>query len=685
MLNFDPNKFDQNAQSMGISSIEDQQAEEEKKRQQEQKPQQSWLRRNAGTIGAIGAGLATAPFTGGLSLIPALAIAGVAGAGGAALGEYTGQKLNKEQSNTKEIGKQALVGGIGNATGELIGPAFKGIMSAFGKGGANAIADTAGNIADKTASKGLADELATKTATSAFTVPRAIAERINPQEVMSNMLDYGINPKTMNGLKGVVNNVTGSGGIINKMVTEAAAKTKTPISLDTVFQGMKNLGDTLPELTVSEQVPIKKMISSIITPANGSAGILKTNALDALDAIRKLESQGYKFYNAANRAGGTEQLVNSAKAKLFLGAADDLKMATEQVIGKSGIDMVKTPEALMQLSKISPKLSQKVMNTNNLSDLRSVQSPFVRLGQMVKETENAANTAFTKGGSSVGKMGGAVGGFALGHIPGAIAGYVGEPLLEGVGQAVNAPIKLGAAQAIKGAGKIINKAAPIISDSTNLGMGQYAANKVLNPSLPQNPADIYNPTSQQLETDMNQPSTQNNQEPNIMGLTAKDLNHLMLQDMISNGGKSNAKIAALQSALAATTKNSGLTTAQQTQSDNLTNALSSLDSARQNLVTSGGAKGPLMGMAAKTPLVGQYIDPKGTAYNATKIELATSLAKAITGGSRPAESVIQAYLHSLPDITDTPEYAQAKLDKLYSELLVKAKSYGLNDIVNQYK
>lgn len=124
-----------------------------------------------------------------------------------------------------------------------------------------------------------------------------------------------------------------------------------------------------------------------------------------------------------------------------------------------------------------------------------------------------------------------------------------------------------------------------------------------------------------------------------------------------------------------------LSAAQQTRKDVLASALGSLDTVGQTLPESGGAKG-LRGEVGKIPWAGKFFDPQGAAYTNTKIELATQLAKAITGGSRAPESVINRYLHSLPDINDTPAYAQAKLDKLRQELYGQARRFGWSDLID---
>lgn len=120
---------------------------------------------------------------------------------------------------------------------------------------------------------------------------------------------------------------------------------------------------------------------------------------------------------------------------------------------------------------------------------------------------------------------------------------------------------------------------------------------------------------------------------------------------------------------------------QSSDANSLLSAFSSLDAASANLGAAGGGKS-LAGLLSKSPLLGQYFDPKGAAYESTKIELATSLAKAITGGSRPAQTVIEQYLHSLPSRSDTPETIQLKLDDLKNALTTRAKALGVYDQIS---
>lgn len=126
-----------------------------------------------------------------------------------------------------------------------------------------------------------------------------------------------------------------------------------------------------------------------------------------------------------------------------------------------------------------------------------------------------------------------------------------------------------------------------------------------------------------------------------------------------------------------------LSAAQQTRKDSITSALASLDATETNLIGGGGAKG-VKGEIGKLPWIGKYVDSEGAAYHRTRVEVATNLAKAITGGARAPESVINKYLESLPDINDPPAYAQQKLQNIRNDLLAQAKKFNFTDIVDSY-
>lgn len=171
------------------------------------------------------------------------------------------------------------------------------------------------------------------------------------------------------------------------------------------------------------------------------------------------------------------------------------------------------------------------------------------------------------------------------------------------------------------------------------------------------------------------------------GPSLDSLRQAIAEDVQQTGGK-NVDNLMLLGKLYGLTDKSGipgggqvkLTAPQQARKDALASALGSLDTVGTTLPEAGGAQG-LKGELGKIPWAGKFLDPQGAAYTNTKVELATQLAKAITGGSRAPESVINKYMHSLPDINDTPEYAAAKLNKLKEELYGQARRFGYTDLL----
>jgi len=117
------------------------------------------------------------------------------------------------------------------------------------------------------------------------------------------------------------------------------------------------------------------------------------------------------------------------------------------------------------------------------------------------------------------------------------------------------------------------------------------------------------------------------------------------------------------------------TAAQSTGAQSIIDASGYINTIEQELNSFGGVS-LAGGLAASIPILGKYIEPQITAYNATKNDAAIALAKALTGKSASAAQV-KITAESLPDITDSPEEAATKLDNIRLELAKKAPGYGL--------
>lgn len=179
------------------------------------------------------------------------------------------------------------------------------------------------------------------------------------------------------------------------------------------------------------------------------------------------------------------------------------------------------------------------------------------------------------------------------------------------------------------------------------------------------------------------PSTPPQQPDNSNGMTPESIQKAMLWDIQNNGGKGLTDITALAKANGVDTTGGTLSTSAQKNHDSISNGLSALDSVEANLTAGGGAKG-LEGLATNIPLLGQYINPNGKAYEATKVDTATQIAKAITGGVARG-SMVEHYMNSLPSVTDTPQVAAQKIAMIRTDMLKAASNYGFNDILQMYQ
>lgn len=155
-------------------------------------------------------------------------------------------------------------------------------------------------------------------------------------------------------------------------------------------------------------------------------------------------------------------------------------------------------------------------------------------------------------------------------------------------------------------------------------------------------------------------------EPNIQ--------RAIIADIATTGGKNVDKLTTLYKAFGQPQKPDAT---QQKNDLDLSIAQSGLKSIEQAYNFAGGGRGAPGAAVEHLPsTIAQYIPGAGkaVAYKNTKIETATQLAKALTGSSRPAASVIQYYLHSLPNIDDTPDVAANKLKILNNELSNRTRS-----------
>ncbi len=113
------------------------------------------------------------------------------------------------------------------------------------------------------------------------------------------------------------------------------------------------------------------------------------------------------------------------------------------------------------------------------------------------------------------------------------------------------------------------------------------------------------------------------------------------------------------------------TAAQIASAQAITDGYAALNSASDQLAGMGGT-GP-KNAGGKLPLIGGYINSNVAAYEKTRIDLATALAKALTGRSAVPHSLITQYMNSIPDATTPPAQAAQQMANLQNQLDQRAQ------------
>jgi hypothetical protein len=327
-------------------------------KQAAQKPQpkkRSLIQALLPAAGATVAGLAAAPFTGGLSLLPTLGIIGGAAAAGGAAGEFGAQKSAGEQTNVGKIAKEATLSGVLGAGGQ----AFTAARAAKTAGaGSKSLVDA---LTDAKAYQGIKD-----TAKAAKSTGR-VARTVN--DLKSNV----INPKTQASVFGA-----GEDQAIVKTVDKY-------VQGITASQKYKNLGTAMKGISAD----IEKTLAPITkkTTAVDLTKRLTTNLADNINYVPGDAAYERELTRVLNKVvsfgkNGEVGAADLFKAKQYLGT--QLKGA----FGKSGTDLTVPQQVRMAvwenlddaITTIAPKVK----------DLTNAQSYLIKaapgLQQATKKT-----------------------------------------------------------------------------------------------------------------------------------------------------------------------------------------------------------------------------------------------------------------------------------------------------------
>lgn len=299
-------------------------------------------------------------------------------------------------------------------------------------------------------------EIATKTFSSAFIIPTKRAKSLNPRLVADKMLDYGV-AGSFDDMSSVADKVTGSNGVLSKVTRDSIGSLSGGVDISHVLPAVKTTLAKIIDLTAQEE---RKIILNIGGAEKTSETIGKMNPLDAYDMAKSLEAQGHQYLSTSTYL--TKNLKAEQIGKAYLDAADEVMLSLEGMAKKQNIlESFKTPEIISTLNEISPKLAKEFENAKTLTDVRHLQSPFVKLNQMIDLTEQAANSAFQSTGrqlagrATTAVAGGVVGSSMgpLGTLIGTLGGAVFGPAAEAAIEAARPSILTRMAKTIKGIGR----------------------------------------------------------------------------------------------------------------------------------------------------------------------------------------------------------------------------------------
>lgn len=645
-----------------------------------------------GTGGALG-GAAVGATAG--SVVPVLgtAIGGLIGAGvGGLAGAFTGRvaenKIRDDRLGLGDAAKEGLITGLlapgplklAKGAGMAVKAAATGgkLLPAFEKGATTSLMKTA---TSKVANAG--EDIAARTFARAFTVPSKLAARLKPVETSKELISHGVGGSLTN-MADTAAKVTGENGILTRTTREAVARIPGDIKVDDFMPTVRN---ALTQGSMIESGQEKKILQAIFKM--DKPGILPNsmNPLDALDNVKGLEKIGYQFMNSSTKL--SPNVANEQIGKVYLDAADAIKDSLEKAIGNKNIlEGLKTPEMFMQLQQVSPKLAKQFSEAKTMADLRHIQAPFVRLGQMIGLTEDAAQSVGGGMATSLGSRGaGGALGFAAGGPIGAGIGIAAAPFVEGLEQAARAPLTTKGGSLLA---KMGGAGAPKDFNLSKLGIGARTtvppAIGAMGAQSQEQNGEVYPNETPWLPDGTSGPLLQGGQDDLLGlggqmggsqegsdflglgqsgGLSMESLQEALKQDYIATGGKNSEFLMQLAQLNGIGTEPQEITANQEKTLMGTDTASSIVDQVEQELNTLG-ASGRIGGTASK--LAGRVgLNDAVSAYESGRPSTALMLIKAIQGSAGNISDADRTAIEaSIPSVTDTGGERKNKLNRLRS-------------------
>lgn len=500
---------------------------------------------------------------------------------------------------------------------------------------------------------------------------------------------YGIQPNQYEDYAGIA---TGKDGLFSTFQNNALKDSQISVLMpkDASTKALKAIDESIA-LEPAQKKTLKKIIESADQQPQGkildrlaergenrAAAIGEADIYDMHKAIQELEGKAYdmtgKGANAARKiirdyTGELKKTINDASADVY---KDADKIA----------DFLKAAEGANLPPKMLQDVAKKLRDGVTYSDVRSMQAPFVIMGQLAKQKKMAPLAGGVMGSGNFGNP-----------IQQVAQEVIGKPLASTTGkllQRSGRALQLASDNPEALVGGVVGKAKNTAKNAALAGAGLLALGQLnrqnadATPQLSGNSGQLGGAQgaqaqqkelqqAQQLQAiqQLMQPSTfggkNRDQIEQAYMAAAADNNPKAVQFYASMLEQLDKKDAMNQKQLAALQKASSSKTSKDDQKK--ADAAKKAASIETMYKQAGGAQGPVgvLNNLLNSATLGMF-NPGASAYEANQQALAVALARAAGDSGALSNQDIQGYKSMLPLTTDSPQAAKLKLQNIYAQL-----------------
>lgn len=500
---------------------------------------------------------------------------------------------------------------------------------------------------------------------------------------------YGIQPNQYEDYAGIA---TGKDGLFSTFQNNALKDSQISVLMpkEASTKALKAIDESIA-LEPAQKKTLKKIIESADQQPQGkildrlaergenrAAAIGEADIYDMHKAIQELEGKAYdmtgKGANAARKiirdyTGELKKTINEASADVY---KDADKIA----------DFLKAAEGANLPPKMLQDVAKKLRDGVTYSDVRSMQAPFVIMGQLAKEKKMAPLAGGVMGNGNFGNP-----------IQQVAQEVIGKPLASTTGkllQRSGRALQLASDNPEALVGGVVGKAKNTAKNAALAGAGLLALGQLngqnadATPQLSGNSGQLGGAQgaqaqakelqqAQQLQAmqQLMQPSKfagkDRDQIEQAYMAAAADNNPKAVQFYASMLEQLDKKDAMNQKQLAALQKASSSKTSKDDQKK--ADAAKKAASIETMYKQAGGAQGPVgvLNNLLNSATLGMF-NPGASAYEANQQALAVALARAAGDSGALSNQDIQGYKSMLPLTTDSPQAAKLKLQNIYAQL-----------------